>query len=156
MRLLLDARAPVRPPAFNVSFRLVRDTRIAGARPKSTPVSNETPAVNSSTRGSKLRSIEALPRNGGPERPQARCAPSSATSIPAAPPSNGRQHALGQQLPHDPAASRAHRRANAHLFFARRRLREQQVREVDAGDQQHDADDRHHHAAGEHELTRGR
>ena len=65
IRLLPTLDAPVRPPAFSVSFRLVRDTRIAGARPNRRPVSTDIAAVNNSTRGSKLRSIEAFPRNGG-------------------------------------------------------------------------------------------
>ena len=65
IRLVPTFAAPVRPPDFSISFRFVLDTRIAGVRPKSTPVSTDTPAVNSSTRGSKLKSIDALLRNGG-------------------------------------------------------------------------------------------
>ena len=45
---------------------------------------------------------------------------------------------FGEQLRDEPAAARADRRANRHLAGARSAAREQQVRDVDAGDQQHE------------------
>ena len=45
------------------------------------------------------------------------------------------QHALGQQLPDDAPAARAHGRADGHLFLPRSGARQQQVGDVGAGDQ---------------------
>jgi hypothetical protein len=50
------------------------------------------------------------------------------------------QHALGQQLPEDARAARADCRADRDFFLASRRARQQQVRDVRAGDQQHKPD----------------
>ncbi len=50
------------------------------------------------------------------------------------------QNALREQLPHDPPARRAERRAYRHLLVTRRRAREQKVRDVGARDEQHEAD----------------
>src|SRR6202171_958856 len=64
-----------------------------------------------------------------------------------------RKHgAFGQKLPNQAGAPRAHRRANAQFFFAFGGLREQQIGQVDAGDQQHQADHAHQYAAGERKL----
>ena len=51
----------------------------------------------------------------------------------------GQQHALGQQLPDDAAAARADRGTNGDLTPSARRAHQQQVRDVGAGDQQHEA-----------------
>ena len=64
-RRLLAADDPERPPALSISFTLICDERIAGASPNNRPVRIDIDAVNSRTRGSKLRSTDALPRNGG-------------------------------------------------------------------------------------------
>ena len=58
--------------------------------------------------------------------------------------------ALGQQLPHQPPAARAERRADGHLALARRRPRQQQVRDVRARDQQQQPDraEQHPEVAG--------
>ena len=48
------------------------------------------------------------------------------------------QRALGQQLPNEPAASGAERRAHGQLAVAAQQPRERQVRDVGAGDQQHE------------------
>ena len=58
------------------------------------------------------------------------------------------QRALGQQLHDQPAAPGAERQADGDLLLPRRRARQQQVRDVGARDQQHQADDRHQQAAG--------
>ncbi len=53
----------------------------------------------------------------------------------------GRQHeALGRELPQEPRAAGAERAAHRHLALARGRAREEQVRDVRARDQQHEAD----------------
>ena len=53
------------------------------------------------------------------------------------------QQALDQQLPDDAPARRAHRVAHRHLARPRRRARQQQVGDVGAGDEQHEADRAH-------------
>ena len=55
-----------------------------------------------------------------------------------------REHeALAEQLPRQPGARGAERQAYAQLVAPRRRAREQQVGDVGAGDEQHEADDDH-------------
>ncbi len=55
-----------------------------------------------------------------------------------------REHeALAQELPRQPGARRAERQAHAQLVPPRRRAREQQVGDVGARDEQHEADDDH-------------
>src|SRR3981189_1035146 len=104
---------------------------MAGASPNTTPVRTEIPAVNNRTRGSKLRSNNALPKNRRPERPQRRAPPVRDEQTRGAA-DDREQHALGEQLANEPRPARAHRRANADFFFSRRRLREQQIRETHA------------------------
>ena len=58
-------------------------------------------------------------------------------------------------MPDQPAAARAHRRAHADFFFPGRRAGQQQIGEVDAGDQQHQAGYRHQHPTGHEELLAG-
>ena len=55
----------------------------------------------------------------------------------------GEHEALGEQLTHEPPRAGAERRADGQLALARRRAREQQVRDVRAGDQQHEDDGAH-------------
>ena len=59
------------------------------------------------------------------------------------------QRALDQQLPDQPEASSAQRRADGDLFLPCRSARQQQVRHVRAGDQQHETD-----RAEQHEQQR--
>ena len=63
-----------------------------------------------------------------------------------------KQRALSEQLAKDSSAASAERGANGHLFVARRGLREQQVGEIGARDQQYEADCAHHHRASQSEL----
>ncbi len=56
---------------------------------------------------------------------------------------DGKQHALDQQLPHDPPAVGAERDAHGNLARPVRRAREQQVGDVGARDEQHEADGAH-------------
>ena len=61
-----------------------------------------------------------------------------------------REHqAFGEHLAHQPSASGAERRAHADLALARGAARQQQVRHVDAGHQQHE-----HHRADQREQRR--
>ena len=53
------------------------------------------------------------------------------------------EQALGQELADEAAARRAERQPDRHLVTPGRRARQQQVRDVGAGDQQHQADHRH-------------
>ena len=64
-----------------------------------------------------------------------------------------RQHgALDQPLPHDRAAAGAEREADRHFLLPRRAARQQQVRDVGAGDQQHEPDHAHQHQNRRREL----
>ena len=57
-----------------------------------------------------------------------------------------RQHqALGQHLAHQPSASRAKRQSNRDLLLPARRARQQQVGDVCARDEEHQAHHRHQH-----------
>jgi len=58
------------------------------------------------------------------------------------------QHALREQLLNQAAARRSERQAQRDLAAARGRAREQQVRDVRAGDQQHQRERGHHDRAG--------
>ena len=65
-----------------------------------------------------------------------------------------KQQALGDHLPDEPPAARAERRANGHLALPRRRAHEQQVRDVHAGEQQHEPGDREPEDAARAEWPR--
>ena len=69
-----------------------------------------------------------------------------AISRPAAPPSSAEQHAFGQQLPHQPLPAGAERGADRDFLLPPGGARQQQVRDVRAGDQQHQR-----HRAEQHE-----
>ena len=113
------------------------DPWIAGASPNRTPVTIDRLAVNASTtpstpivearqaRGAQLQqAVHAPDRDQQPERA-----------------ADGReQHAFGEQLRDEARASRAEGPADRHLALPHGRPREQQVGDVRAGDQQHEAD----------------
>ena len=96
------------------------------------------PTVKPSTRRSGVRSIASAARPGGRVRPQHALGPVRDQEAEAAG-EEREQQALGEELAHQPAARGAEREAHRHLALARRRAREQQVRDVRAGDQQHQA-----------------
>ena len=80
-----------------------------------------------------------------------------ATSRPAAPPSKRQDQALGHELPHQPLSARTERGPYRQLALARRGPREQQIRQVRAGEKQQAqarAAERHEHQAesGRHVL----
>ncbi len=135
---LLSRRAPPdaepRAPSFRLVCRSTRAARSAGARPNSSAQTAVTPTANSrtigSTRtwsirgiwpsGSRLRSLSA---HDGEEEPERSTRP-------------GQHRALRQQLRRDPARARAKTASHGHLAIARGRARQQQVRNVRAGDEQ--------------------
>ena len=75
--------------------------------------------------------------------------PQYATSRPSSPPPQREHQALGQQLPDQPAASRAERAAHRELAAPRRAARQQQAGDIGARDEQHEAD-----GAEQHEQRR--
>ncbi len=116
----------------------------AGASPNSTPVSSASAALKPRMRKSgSARSISGAPSRGqeaqqaahhGHRKQQPDCA------------ARHRQHqAFDQQLPHQLPARRAHRQPHRHLLLPRHRPRNQQVRHVEARDQQHQPDHAHQH-----------
>ena len=66
--------------------------------------------------------------------------PHHASSAPSAPPPSAIEHALGEDLLRDPPAARAERFADRDLALPGVGTGEHQVREIRAGDQQHEAD----------------
>ncbi len=60
----------------------------------------------------------------------------------------GEEHALGQELLHDPAAPRSDGGADGKFTVPRRARASIEIRDVDAGDQQHEPDDGQH---GDHD-----
>ena len=128
--------------------------RHAGTSPKITLVRTERASVKvrtrlsiaiSSTRGSDTGASVVSPsttsmRQGNPDQCSARA-----------------QHrAFGHQLPDDPCAARAERLSHRDLPLARDRAREQQVRDVRAGDQQHEADGAEEHEERRPDISRQR
>ena len=69
-----------------------------------------------------------------------RATPAAAHSTPTTAPAKREQDALGQQLLDETAAAGADRRAQGHFALAHGRTREQEVRDVDARDEQQQAD----------------
>ena len=128
----------VRPPSFNVSPTSVRDAFSAGAVPKSTPVRTETIAVNA--HDTPVERDLGEPWNvGRRERDEQFDAPDSREQ-PQPRRRRREQHALGEQLTHDSRAPRAERGSNRDLLAARRRAREQEVRDVRAADEENATD----------------
>ena len=82
-------------------------------------------------------------RAAAARRRRSRSSVHDASTMPAMPPRIDEQQALGQQLPHQARALRAERQADRDFAPALAGAREQQVGDVGAGDQQHDADDDH-------------
>ena len=66
--------------------------------------------------------------------------PTLASSRPTAPPISAEQQALGEQLPGDAARAGAERGMDRELLLPPFRADQEQVRDVRAGDEQHDAD----------------
>ena len=131
-------REPVRPPSFSASCGSRPAMRSAGARPKTSPLSRVSPQ-----REGQHRPVHPRLRQPGhvlrAERGEQRPRPSSPRACRARPPAAGEHQALGQRLAQEVPAARADRGANRHLARARRAAGEQQVGDVGAGDEQHEA-----------------
>ena len=133
---------PDRPPSFRISLTSVFETCSAGASPKMMPVPRQIAARNAITRPSIVNWIQyGLPTS---------CVAASNSRMPtndsARPEHTGderQEDALHQQLPHQAPARRANRHAHGDLTRALRRARQQQVGDVGAGDQEHEADRAH-------------
>ena len=66
--------------------------------------------------------------------------PPNPTAAPSAPPTSASSDALGQELPEQPPSAGAERRADRELPLPRLGAREDQIRQIGAGDEQHEAD----------------
>ena len=98
----------------------------------------------SSIRGRNHGRFEIAPRQrGGDRRQQAHSRAGQTDSDPAA--EEGQAQALGRRLPEQAASSRAQDETHDDLPLSSRPLREQQVRDIGAGDQQHQARGRQEH-----------
>ena len=146
---------PLRPPpSFTTSLTSVFDTCSAGARPKTNAVAMHTPARKTMTIGSMVKVIQyRLPLVGqhrieDPDPAQRQQQPEDAAD-------HRQQNAFDQQLTDDPPAAGAERDADGNLARAPRRPREQQVGDVGAGNQQHEADRAHQRPEDQRNLRAG-
>ena len=115
--------------------------RHAGASPKTIPVSSESARVKPSTRQSSRGSSELMPR---PPQWLTAISPSLiqiAKMIPKQTAEDREQHAFSQQLTDESPATRAERQSQPDLFLSSGCARQQEVRDVRARDQQHEAND---------------
>ena len=69
----------------------------------------------------------------------------NASARPTTPPATREHEALDEQLPHQPAARRAERQPDGDLLLPHEAAGDEQVGDVGAGDQQHQADHAHQH-----------
>ena len=99
--------------------------------PKTTPVRMDVPAVTASTRRSTPRKARGRQTHEQPDQPAHRDDAQAAAD-------ERERHALGEQLPQQARPARAHRDAHGQLALARHQAREEQVRHVDARDEQHE------------------
>ena len=119
-------------------MRSGRDAAMAGTVPKKMPASSESATLNRSTVPSML-TVAARGRSGGATAISART-PHDPSSKPAAPPArdSSKLSASSWRTSRQRPAPSAERHRD--LTGACCRTREQQVRDVDAGDQEHEAD----------------
>ena len=109
-----------------------------GKTPKSRPVSTERPAANAMTVRSRWTSARRGTPSGWSARSASRETPREEDAGSAA--EHGQEDALGQELPQETPAAGAQRGAHRDLAVPRRHAGEEQVRHVDAGDEQDEAD----------------
>ena len=119
----------------------------AGTSPNRMPVAPDTREVNTTTRASDATS-ESRGRAAG-ARARSTSLVQTARSKPATPPHSDENDALDEEQPREPKPSRTKRAADRELAIAARRSREQQPRDVGAGDEQHDANRAQYHARAE-------
>jgi len=128
------AEAP-RPPRSE-PLTLTRTVRHAGTTPKRTAVTAETAAVDAQTCESiSMRNCSAI-GNERVEQPNG----DDRNAGPCEAGTRAQEEALDQQLTHDHRAAGTERDANRHLANARGRPREEEIGDVDAAKQQHEAD----------------
>ncbi len=143
-----------RPPSFSESCRFVFAAWSAGARPKTSPVSSgDGDGVDDDARVHAPVDVVrrlVLRRNRRRQPLQTDVGDRDAERRGG----QRNQHALGEQLPDDAAASGAERGANRDLALTHRRARQQQVGDVGARDQQHQADRAHHREDDEPDVGR--
>ena len=127
-----------RLPAFIAAPGAVPVTRIAGISPKTRQVATASAAVKAKMRQSSARFTKigalSLVRKFTRNR-LSHCA----SRAPQTAPNRRDQQALGQQLADDAPARRADRQPHGDLALARGGARQHQVREIRAGDEQHEA-----------------
>ena len=125
-----------RPCALSASFGCTRVPRSAGAMPNSRAVATATAAVKPSTRQSSAEIEEHVVggrRQLPHEQPAAPLREEPARAARRRPTAAGSRSSSCRAMPHP---RRAERHAHAELVPARRGAREQQVRDVGAGNQQ--------------------
>ena len=133
----------------------LRDACAAGARPKMRPVSVVAASVKKSTDRidpgvrEARESPAARDADSGPQRPGREHDAEDA-------PDRGKQQALGQELANDPGRSGADGRPDRELAAPRRSPGQQQVRDVGARDQKHDAHGREQDPEGRPEVAKHR
>ena len=101
------------------------------------------------SRARRRAQTAARANRAGPLRRAANCLartprtgadPTAASRTPSRPPAEPQHRAFGETLAHQPAAARPERHAHGKFALARNRARQQQAGDIDAGDQQHQAD----------------
>ena len=141
------------PPATPAPSSLIasttsrREDRRAGARPKRTPVTTERPRAKRRARRS-TPSSRPIGKSAAGTKARSIPEPQNAMHDAGGPGQEGEDQALGQELPHEAEARRAHRQPHGDLATAADRSSQEQVGHVRAGDEQ---DEAHRHPEdGEH------
>ena len=141
-----DAAEPIAPGrrtpiASRVACaRFKADAVTAGAVPKRTPVSSDMTKAKPSTRPStRTSSSRGSARSAGSSRTSTYGA-AHASDQPEHAGDNGQQQALGQHLPDQPSARGPERKPHGDLRVTRGGAGKEQVGDVDAGDEQEQAD----------------
>ena len=137
----------LRPAPRSASIGSVRVANHAGAAPNTMP-GDEREAERE--RQHHRRRRVSIGRNVAPAKASAssrRAAPTATTS-PAIAAGDGEQDALDERLRHDLPARCAHREPDGRLAAPRDGAREQQIRDVGAGDEQHQRRTRRAESAG--------
>ena len=133
-----EPAAPPAPLSLSDRTRSSRAAARAGARPKSTVATSEASSANNSTRPSR-RTSASRGTPAGAIRGSRRII-QAAQKQPGASAEQRQHDALGQELPDDADAAGAEGGADGHLALPCRRAGQQQVGDVRAGYQQHEAD----------------
>ena len=127
------------PPCLTASIKSTFEAWSAGTRPNNRLVASDTTKVKARTPPSMPLSVPRTTVSRTQRHQRARAPEGEQASGSAC--DKREQQALGDQLPDDPAAPGAERRANSNLARAGRRLPQEQRGGVGTGDQQHHAHD---------------